>query len=180
MISIKPLTSVEPETKLHLDLMPSTCVLPKRMLYLLSGYRNYAAEKLLAQTQVGILKKPSGDLMLSCFPKLYDCPDMQELIQQVWHEDHFSHLNSQQKRSVEQMMAKAQEFVTKLYPVLYAVDFNYSSANPTESVCGDALKYQARQMLVKNALRPGVKKPAEAMTFKPFNIRELQYEVWDD
>ena len=89
-------------------------------------------------------------------------------------------MNNQQKRSIDFVISKVQDFVTKLYPILYAVDFNFNSANPTESVCGDALKFQARQALVMSALRPSTKKTAEHSSFKPFNIRELQYEVWED
>jgi len=80
IVSFKPLTAVEPETRLHLSMLPSTCLLQKKMLYLLSGYRNYAAEKLMNQSSVGLLKKPSGNVVMSCFPKILDCPDVLEIV----------------------------------------------------------------------------------------------------
>ena len=43
-VSFKPVTSLEQETKLHLDLLPSTCLIQKKLLLFVSGYRNYAAD----------------------------------------------------------------------------------------------------------------------------------------
>lgn len=47
IVSFKPLTSVEAETRLHLEMLPSTCLIQKKLLFFVSGYRNYAAEQLL-------------------------------------------------------------------------------------------------------------------------------------
>lgn len=44
IVSFKPLHQIEPEARLHLDMLPSTCFIQKKMLWLVSGYRNYAAE----------------------------------------------------------------------------------------------------------------------------------------
>ena len=49
IISLKPLANLETETRLHLEMLPSTCLLMKKILYILSGFRNYAAEKLISQ-----------------------------------------------------------------------------------------------------------------------------------
>ena len=46
IVSFKPLASLEVETKLHLDMLPSTCLIQKKLLYFVSGYRNYAADLL--------------------------------------------------------------------------------------------------------------------------------------
>lgn len=128
IVSFKPLTGkgVEPDVALHLEMMPSTCLLQKKMLYFVSGYRNYAADKLLAQTQVGILKKPQGNVVMSCFPKVMDCPDMLEVVVQVWQEDVMATLTVIQKKEVALMMKKMEEFVTKLYPVFFSDGFAYS------------------------------------------------------
>lgn len=50
------------------------------MLPIVCGFRNYAANKLLPQTQVGILKKPDGNVILSTFPKILDSPDVLETV----------------------------------------------------------------------------------------------------
>jgi len=50
----------------------------------------------------------------------------------------------------------------------------------------EKVKYELRRDLIKTALRynndKSVEKPKEALehmtTFKPFNIRELEYDVW--
>ena len=60
--------------------MPSTCFIQKKLLFLASGFRNYAAEKILSSSNVGILKKPSGNLVMSVFPKILDCPEIVELV----------------------------------------------------------------------------------------------------
>jgi len=50
------------------------------MLWLVSGYRNYAAEQLLPQMATGNLKKPVGNIIMSCFTKILDCPDILETL----------------------------------------------------------------------------------------------------
>lgn len=39
-ISIKVAKNLEADTKTHLELMPSTCVVPKKILHFVSGFRN--------------------------------------------------------------------------------------------------------------------------------------------
>lgn len=46
-VSFKPQSTIEAEVRPHLEMMPSTCLLPKSMIYILSGYRNYIGKKLL-------------------------------------------------------------------------------------------------------------------------------------
>jgi hypothetical protein len=65
---------------------------------------------------------------MSCFPKILDSPDILEMVAQIWHEDHFTALNATQKKSVELMITKMQDIVTRIYPVLFSSGFDYSKA----------------------------------------------------
>lgn len=56
IVSFKPERLLEPETKVHMEMLPSTCLIQKKMLNLVSGYRNYAADILLPETLIGSLK----------------------------------------------------------------------------------------------------------------------------
>lgn len=135
-MNIKPHTKFTEETKFHLDLLPSTCFVYKRLLYFVSGFRNYAAEKLLKES-TGTFKHPEGDIILSSFPKVFDCIDIIELLIVIWQEDALAAANSKQKLNVEFIMLKAKEFILKLYPILYAEEFKYKESNPTHSASGD-------------------------------------------
>jgi hypothetical protein len=48
-LEIRPHSKFSDETKFHMDLLPSTYFVPKRLLYFVSGFRNYLGEKLLVQ-----------------------------------------------------------------------------------------------------------------------------------
>jgi hypothetical protein len=65
---------------------------------------------------------------MSCFPKILDSPDLLEMVAQIWHEDHFTTLNATQKKSVELMITKMQDIVTRIYPVLFSSGFDFSKA----------------------------------------------------
>ena len=80
VVSFKPDKLLEPETKVHLEMLPSTCLVQKKMLNLVSGYRNYAADQLLPETLIGSLKQPMGNKIMSTFPKILDCPDLLEVV----------------------------------------------------------------------------------------------------
>ena len=88
IVSFKPIALVEPENKLHLELLPSTCLIQKKMLYFVSGYRNYAAKLLLPQMAAGNMKKPIGNVVMSSFGKILDCADLLESVALIWHEDY--------------------------------------------------------------------------------------------
>ena len=79
-VSIRPFTKFTEETRFHLDLLPSTCLIQKRLLYFVSGFRNYPGEKLLRETQSGTFRQPEGDVTISTFPKILDCPDVCEVL----------------------------------------------------------------------------------------------------
>jgi len=72
------------------------------------------------------LKKPTGNVVMSCFAKILDCPDILEVLASIWFEDHFSAMNANQKKSVELVMKKTEEIVTRIYPILFSDGFAYN------------------------------------------------------
>lgn len=84
---------------------------------------------------------------------------------------------------------KSCDFLQRLYPVIHAQEFmNIKAIGSTKS--GDGYKGihsgDKRRKLVKNALgyNQGGKKtdasnPYEETSFEPFNINELEFDVWD-
>ena len=49
-VSFKLATSLDPEIKLHMQFLPSTCLIQRKLLLFVSGYRNYAGRRLLKGT----------------------------------------------------------------------------------------------------------------------------------
>lgn len=82
-------TNLPADVKDHIGFMPSVCFINRKMMHLVSGYRNYAAEKLLP-LQIGgsSLRKPTGDLMMSCFNKMLDCVDILEVVASCYERDY--------------------------------------------------------------------------------------------
>lgn len=89
--------------------------------------------------------------------------------------------------NIEFIMLKTKEFIQKLYPVIYADEFKFKESDYTMSAAGDQYLLRKREELIKSALCYGntaskvkVDKPLESMTtFRPFTVRELDFEVWD-
>ena len=75
------------------------------------------------------------------------------------------------------------QIVHKIYPVLYAEEFQLYETNLTESMVFDKARHDLRKELLTTALSSANKagrRPIEEMTtFKPFNVRETRWEVWD-
>ena len=106
-----------------MQFLPSTCLLQKKLLLFVSGYRNYAGQTLLKESTMGNFKQPGGSVVLSCFPKLVDNIDILEVLVQVWAEDVLGSMSAANKKSIEMPMSKAKEIIHKIYPVLYADEF---------------------------------------------------------
>lgn len=86
-VQIKPLAKLPAEVKHHMDLLPSTCLVPQALLYFVSGFMNYKARALLRESSSGPPRRPPGDVVLSSFPKIFDCPDILEELTVIWSED---------------------------------------------------------------------------------------------
>ena len=183
-VSFKPSQYLEAETKYHLELLPSTCFVQKKLLNFVSGYRNFAAEQLLPSLATDSQKKPVGNIVMSSFPKILDSPDIVEVLAQIWWEDHMAPLNVAQKKSVELAMKKMEQVVNRIYPVLYSDEFEYRESEATHSMCGRASKLLQRKNLLTSAIRHQTGKTKQSLesltTFRPFNVREIEYDVWED
>ena len=186
LVSTKQVKNLEEDTKLHMKMLPSTCLVHKRLLHFVSGFRNYAGHILLKESSLGEFKQPAGNVAISCFPKILDCPDILEVFVTCWSEDVVNAWSTQDKRKMGLCMQKAEEYIERVYPVLFSDEFDLT-ANETASACDDQSKLTKRKELITAALRFDMKKGAakpkktieEMTTFKPFNVRELQFEVWD-
>jgi hypothetical protein len=97
-------------------------------------------------------------------------------------------MQAAQKKNLTFLIAKMEEYVTRLFPIFSAVNFDYRPSTATQSACGAPSLYAQRQELIKSSLRFGndaikknkAKAPETLDSFKPFNVRELEFEVWDD
>jgi len=152
-VTFRTAEALEQDTRDHLECLPSTCFIQKKMLHLMSGYRNYAAEQLLPMQSQGNMKKPPNNIMMSCFNKIIDCLDILEVVAQVWQEDYFAPMGAATKRSIVEMMRLAEDFATRIYPVIFSDSFGYSANRRTETMAGDKQKYQERRDLIFCALR---------------------------
>ena len=98
-------------------------------------------------------------------------------------------MSAPQKRSIEHPMSKAVDTIRKIYPVLFADEFMLNESNYMNSACFDMNLMTMRNKLLNSALKHGVpakggkpapKEPIEDLTtFRPFNVRETNWEVWD-
>ena len=190
-VEVKPVTALPPEVRDYLELMPSTCLVHQPLLTFVVGFMNYKGEKLLRESGGGF-RKPAGDAVISCFPKIYDNPDIVEELVAVWVEDVQPRIAGDH-RNYDYIMSRTKDFICRLYPVLYSEEFKgmehsgtTRSANMGDRREGNLLA--KRQALVQSALRHGQvhstakkveKAPSELTTFKPFSVRELDYDVWD-
>lgn len=52
-VQVRPLNKFTDETRFHMEFLPSLCFLQKRLLYFVSGFRNYLGEKLLQEQSGG-------------------------------------------------------------------------------------------------------------------------------
>jgi len=53
-------------------------------------------------------------------------------------------------------MAKAKEIIHRIYPVLFADEFQLQESNYMESACYDETLYQLRKDLLFSAMREGI------------------------
>ena len=104
--------------------MPSTALLHSEMLLMLSGFVNYKAKSLLAErVSSPFFRKPPGDVVISNFPKMLDCPDINQEMSKIWKEDVATKLSGSVAKNIDQAIMHMENFVTRLYPVLYSVEF---------------------------------------------------------
>jgi hypothetical protein len=175
-----------------LELMPSTCLVHKSLLYFMSGFMNYKAQKLLKEASKQGFYKPPGDNVIASLPTIYNCPDIVEELSSIWTED-IQPLIENHKRNldIDYIVTKTKETISRLYPILYSNEFkNILNGNQTSSAVGQPELLEKRKALIQAALRyeqihsvasknKALKGPSDLTEFKPFSLKELDYDVWD-
>lgn len=48
-VQIRPMTKFADDIRFHMDMLPTVCFVPERLLYFVSGFRNYLGDKLLTK-----------------------------------------------------------------------------------------------------------------------------------
>lgn len=102
-VEVTPFEKLDESTKFHMNLMPSTCLLYTTLMHFMSGFMNYKADKLLSQSSStgGQFFKPGGDVIISNFPKIIDCPDICEPLARIWLEDVMPRLQGANSDNIE-------------------------------------------------------------------------------
>lgn len=153
-MSFKPVASSDPATKLHTEFLPSTCLIQHKLLPFVSGFRNSAAMDLNKNINVASLKKPGGSVSISCFPKIIDNPEILEVLVECWYEDVWLNLKDvKSKTNIELLVGKANEYIRRLYPVLFSDDFAYCQHHPSDLTTIDPRIKEKRRKLLLSALR---------------------------
>jgi hypothetical protein len=77
-----------------------------------------------------------------------------------------------------------QDVVSRMYPIFFSTEFQYQSSNFT---CSHSALLATRKRLVKAALltanakvKGKTERIEELTSFRPFNVRELNFDVCDD
>lgn len=126
-------------------------------------------------------------MVIATFPRIYDSPDILEELATIWAEDFKKQVESK-INDVDFIMTRSKEIVCRLYPIFFSEEFKDLVASPTSSSAGDIGLVEKRKKLLQSALRFGAihqvktkvsEAPYDLTVFKPFNVRELEYDVWD-
>jgi hypothetical protein len=118
---------------------------------------------------------------MAIFPKLFDNIDILEEIATRFNAE-YTKLSTVNKTNICNLGERVRELIYKLYPVLYSTSFEYSEVAFSDSACANATLSAERKKLIDAVFKPVVAGTnyLETMTeFKPFNIRELDLQVWD-
>lgn len=188
-IKLRYLSSFSDEGKFNISMLPKTCVINKKLLHFYSGYRNYLAQKLCKETtdNAGFIM-PSANHVISTFPFIVDNPDVCEKFLVEWHNNVSKKIPKSSKKNVNYLIDKVEIYISRMYLIKYSDKFGLVHGKEYESVAGIEEKFKAREDLVTYALKtdmPGssYKPPVkiEVMTtFKPFNIKELEIDFFDN
>jgi hypothetical protein len=157
-------------------------------MYFMSGFMNYKAEKLLGEASKQGFYKPAGDNVIASLPKIYDCPDIVEELAVIWVED-CAPLIEKNKFKIDYVMDKSKWYISRIYPILYSTEFkSILNKNYPESAAGNEELQKQRSKLIRCCLKfepPFTVKqkesdaPSDLTVFKPFSLKELDYDVWD-
>jgi hypothetical protein len=103
--------------------MPSTCFVHSNLLFFVSGFMNYKAQRLLKEMESGKFSKPSGDVVITSFPRIYDNPDIVEELVTYWVNRAVPEITKANELGIDLIIKKMEDFVKKIYPVLFSEEF---------------------------------------------------------
>ena len=75
----------------------------------------------------------------------------------MWAEDVLANMSAATKKSIQAPMNKSKEMIHKIYPVLFADEFQLNESNYMESSCFDQNRHALRRDLLLSAMREGVR-----------------------
>jgi hypothetical protein len=166
-------------------MLPPTLLLNKKLLTFASAFRLHCWRRLSKAQQS--MSAPSGNFAIAQFKKLFDNPDVNLLLADAW--DHFE-LTSKPS-SMEEYLAKMEDFLVKVYAIVHWEDFQYDHVYPTRSSGIDSALFARREEILLSQLAPArhrkIKRalPADkenlnsenSIDYKPFNIAEMEVSV---
>ena len=187
-LDVRYFESFSSEGKYNIAMLPSTCVINKKLMHFVTGYRNYLAKKLCKEsTENAGFTVPAANHVIKTFPFILDNPDVCEKFLDEWHNNVVKKMPKASQKNLKFMTDKAEAYISRMYLVRYSDKFKVEEGKEYISAAGDEITMKSREDLIKHALNidmPGVsfrpKVRLEAITtFKPFNIRELELDVFD-
>jgi hypothetical protein len=104
-----------------------------------------------------------------------------------WHNNVSKLIPKKSKKNTDFLIEKTEIYISRLYLIKYADKFGLEEGQEFQSAITDEEKFKQREELITYALKADMPKVTykptkklEAMTtFKPFNVRELELDVYD-
>ena len=80
------------------------------------------------------------------------------MLTEIWTEDAYNDLKATQRKTVRFVVDKVEDFIGRIYPVLFTDGFKLRQGMATESTLADERTYNLRRDLIIAALRYDSKK----------------------
>ena len=129
-VSTRGIRDFSNETLFHLKMLPSICILQKRLITFILGFRNYLGKQRFEDINSGeALMLPTSDFILVTFPKILDNPDFCENVLQFWNDSATKKLNKKSLWDVTKLIELTETVISKLYPVAYSTTFDLGEHN---------------------------------------------------
>ncbi|TNV88020.1 hypothetical protein FGO68_gene1522 [Halteria grandinella] len=195
LLSVKPFAKFTELQQLQISMLPSSCIFNRRLLSFIAALRLYCQRHLSKAQQQMIA--PQGSFAIAQFRKIYDSPDVQLIMAECWEA---WELDNKQPPTLEQLIVKMEDYILKIYAIVYSEDFHYDHVYPCRSLPVDSELFTKRELAIKQQLAPikykklslaaASKKStqnkendallAQMVTvdeYKPFNIAEMEIEM---
>ena len=113
------------KSQLHFQMLPSTCLLQKRYISFIVGFRNYLGREKFSELNHGeALTIPSSNFMLVTFPRILDNPDFCENVLEFWNDKIIKKMKEKDLFDINKLINLVETNISKLYPVAFSTDFN--------------------------------------------------------